>query len=139
MARILLTVMAMLALPVLAQQTSSSTTFFDVPPGGVLASLATGILGALGAWRIALRQRVKVTPDPLNVKGVAPSVKEPVCEAKHRAVDQRLDDNREDHGNIFPRLSSLENRVGVIEGTISEIKSEYKSIDDKLTILLRRK
>lgn len=140
MAKLILLVMMMLTLPVMAQQAAPVTTsFFDVPPGGILASLVTGLLSALGAWRLSIRQRVRVSPDPLNVRGVSPSIKEPLCEQKHKSVDERLRENREDHSNIFPRLTDLEKRMGILEGTIKEIKEEYHSIDDKLTILLRRK
>jgi hypothetical protein len=141
MTRPVLFVIAMLALlahPAVAQQTPPSTTFFDVPPGGILASLVTGILSALGAWRLSIRQRVKVAPDPLNVKGVAPSVKSPTCEAIHKGVDQQLKDNSDDHGNLFPRLAAVESRVAALEGVVSEIRTTNKSIDETLKIILRK-
>lgn len=139
MARILLTAMAMLALPALAQQTPAApTTFFDVPPGGILASLVTGLLSALGAWKLALRQRVQVAPDPLNVKGVPVSVKSPTCEAIHKGVDQQLRANDDDHASIFPRLTSLENRVSTLDGVMNEIRNTNKSVDDSLKIILRK-
>jgi hypothetical protein len=129
----------MLALPVMAQQTAPVTTsFFDVPPGGILASLVTGLLSAIGAWKLSLRQRVQVTPDPLNVKGVPPSVKSPTCDAIHKGIDKQLEANDDDHASIFPRLTSLENRVSTLEGVMNEIRNTNKSVDETLKIILRK-
>lgn len=107
-------------------------------PAVILASLATGILSALGAWKFAMRQRVQLAPDPLNVKGVPPSVKSPTCEAIHKGVDQQLKDNSDDHSNLFPRLAAVESRVAALEGVVSEIRTTNKSIDETLKIILRK-
>lgn len=137
MAKVILLAMMMLTLPVVAQETATGKVItFDVASGGVLGSLATAAIMWLNSVR---KQRMQVSPDPLNVRGISPSIKEPLCEQKHKSVDERLRENREDHSNIFPRLTDLEKRMGILEGTIKEIKEEYHSIDDKLTILLRRK
>lgn len=137
MAKTLLLLTLMLALPVLAQETATGKTItFDVASGGVLGSLVTAIIMWLNNQR---KQRTQITPDPLNVKGVPPSIKEPTCVATHKAVDEHLLRNKTDHENIFPRLTSLEGRVSSLEGCLSEIRIVNKSIDDKLTILLRRK
>lgn len=134
---ILLLVMA-LTLPALAAEAEASgkVVTFDVASGGVLGSLATALVAYLYSLR---RQRLQVSPDPLNVRGVPPSVKSPTCEATHKSVDQQFSDNRNEHDNIFPRLTNLEHRVSTLEGVMTEIRIVNKSVDDKLTILLRRK
>lgn len=137
MAKTLLLLTLMLALPVAAQETVSGKVItFDVASGGVLGSLVTAVIMWLNGQR---KQRTQISPDPLNVKGVAPSIKEPTCAATHKAVDEHLSRNKADHESIFPRLTSLEGRVSALEGCLAEIRIVNKSIDDKLTILLRRK
>ena len=133
----MLLVLGMLALPAVAAETEAGKVVtFDVASGGVLGSVATALIMWLNSQRKA---RMQVSPDPLNVKGVPPSVKSPTCEATHKGVDEHLRKNQTDHDDIFPRLAKVEQRVAVLEGTIEQIRIEYKSIDDKLTILLRRK
>lgn len=124
---------ALAASTALAQE--GATVTVDVAKGGALGSLITAATWWLYNQR---RGRVQISPDPLNVKGVPPSVKSPTCEAVHKGVDQRLDDNKADHANIFPRLAAVESRVATIEGIITEIRVTNKSIDEKLTVILRR-
>lgn len=134
---ILLLVMALTLTALAADaEASGKVITFDVASGGVLGSLATALVAYLYSLR---KQRTQITPDPLNVKGVPPSVKSPTCEATHKAVDQQFRDNRNEHDNIFPRLTNLEHRVSTLEGVMAEIRTTNRSVDDKLTILLRRK
>lgn len=137
MSKAILLLVMMLALPVLAQEAATGKVItFDVASGGVLGSLVTAIIMWLNGQR---KQRTQITPDPLNVKGVPPSVKSPTCDAIHKGIDKQLSDNDADHSSIFPRLTSLEGRVSALEGCLTEIRIINKSIDEKLTILMRRK
>jgi hypothetical protein len=144
MTKAILLMAILLAIPAMALDSDTGKVVtFDVASGGTLAALCSTITGGITALVMWLngqrKQRMQVSPDPLNVKGIPPSVKSPTCDATHKAIDQRLLDNKDDHSNIFPRLSNLESRMSALEGTISEIRIEYKSIDDKLTVLLRRR
>jgi hypothetical protein len=136
MAKAILLAMALLTLPALAEtEAAGKVITFDVASGGVLGSLVTALVMWLNSQR---KQRTQISPDPLNVKGVPPSVKSPTCDAIHKGIDKQLEANDNDHASIFPRLTNLESRVSVLEGVMGEIRTTNKSVDDKLTILLRR-
>ncbi len=136
MALRLTVLIAALALPALAAEPEPRTVIFDVAKGGVLGGLAT----AATAWVWSrVRRRTQIEPDPLNVRGVPQSVKEPTCEAKHQAIEAWREENRDSHKNLFDRMSEAEARLGVLEGALGEIRGAYRSIDDKLTALMRRK
>lgn len=135
------------SLPCLAVEGGQATTFFDVPAGGVLASLVTAVVSVLGTWaamrsnaqRQRQRQTTRIEDQPIKVEMTPGHPTDPLCEAKHDAIDGRLKDNTRDHENIFPRLAAVESRVSALEGVVGEISKTNKSIDDKLTILLRRR
>lgn len=118
---------------------------FDVAPGGILAALAAAATSALGTWA-AMRNRpprqrasTQIEGQPIKIESVPGHVTDPLCEAKHEALNGRLKDNTRDHENIFPRLAAVESRVSSLEGVVGEISKTNKSIDEKLTILLRRR
>lgn len=133
----------LLPIPLLAAESSVAT--FDVAPGGILAALAAAATSALGTWAAMRnrpprqRQSTRIEDQPIKVETVAGHPSETLCEAKHDAINGRLKDNVRDHENIFPRIASLESRVSTLEGVIGQINKTNASIDDKLTILLRRK
>lgn len=147
LAQTIITTSVLLALPGFALgagQVAQPATF-DVAPGGILAALAAAATSALGTWA-AMRNRpsrqyasTRIENQPLKIEAVPGHPTDPLCEAKHDAINGRLKDNTRDHENIFPRLSSLESRVSTLEGVVAHIDKTNASIDDKLTILLRRK
>lgn len=137
----------LLSLPCLALGAGQEAqpAIFDVAPGGILAALAAAATSALGTWAAMRnrpprqRQSTRIEDQPIKVEMTPGHPTDPVCDAKHEAINGRLKDNTRDHENIFPRLTSLEGRVSVLEGVMAEIRITNKSVDDKLTILLRRK
>jgi hypothetical protein len=136
------------ALPCLAGATEAgqaATTLFDVPPGGVLSTLVGAAVSALGTW-VAMRNRAprqrqstRIEDQPIKVEAVPGHPTDPVCDAKHEAINGRFKDNTRDHDNLFPRLAAVESRVSALEGIVGEISKTNKGIDEKLTILLRRR
>jgi hypothetical protein len=132
------------ALPAFAANAAQPATF-DVAPGGILAALAAAATSALGTWAAMRnrpprqRQSTRIEDQPLKVEAVPGHPNDSLCDAKHEAVNGRLKDNTRDHENIFPRIASLESRVSTLEGVIGQINKTNASIDDNLTILLRRK
>ncbi len=144
MAMRVLLLFVMMALPALAQEAAKATTYFDVPPGGILASLVTAIVTFMGTHKFMSsrqsreRQDVRITHQPVKIESVPGHISDPTCAATHKAVDGTLEKNQKDHDDIFPRLSKVEIRLGVLEGAIPEIRRNYTSIDDKLTAVLKR-
>ena len=134
----------LLALPGLAAGEAQAATF-DVAPGGILAALAAAATSALGTWAAMRnrpprqRQSTRIEDQPIKVEMTPGHPTDPLCEAKHEALNGRLKDNTRDHENIFPRIASLESRVSTLEGVIGQINKTNASIDEKLTILLRRR
>jgi len=134
-------------LPCLATEDGQATTFFDVPAGGVLASLVAAVVSALGTWvamrgsaqRQRQRQTTKIEGQPLKVEAVPGHTSDPVCEAKHRAIEDKFKDNTSDHDSLFPRVTALEKKVERLEGVNEILIPQLKEIKDMVTILIGRK
>ncbi len=134
------------ALPSLAIEAGqAATTLIAIPPRGVLSTHVGSLVSALGTWAALRgraprqRQSTRIEDQPIQNEAVPGHVTDPLCDAKHDAINGRLKDNLRDHENIFPRLAAVESRVSSLEGVVGEISKTNKSIDEKLTILLRRR
>ena len=94
--------------------------------GATLATLASI------AVKIYLANRgQKITPQPLEVRGVDVPVNAAICNERHLGIAS-------DASNIFCRLSAAEQRLAKLEGVVEKIGQQYESIDRKLTELMKR-
>ena len=84
------------------------------------------------AFKIWLSGRArKVGPQPFEVRPAPELVPVKVCDERHSLLERQNE-------NLFCRMSAAEVRIAKLESTVAEIKDQYKSIDTKLTELLRR-
>lgn len=89
-----------------------------------------GMIGlAVKVW--SANRGTKINPQPLEVRGVERPVAAEVCKERHEAINA-------DHSNLFARMSSAEQRISMLEGTLQEIRHSTASVDAKLTEVLRR-
>ena len=73
----------------------------------------------------------RIGPQPFEVRQIVEQVTEKLCNERHHGIEST-------HSNLFARMSAVEKQVATLEGVIGELKVQYKSIDEKLTTLLRR-
>ena len=96
--------------------------------GTALAALS----GIVGAWIKARYGQTRISPQPLEVKGVPGLVTEKVCDDVRRA-------NQADHGNIFARLSQHDREISELQAQRVETALRLESMDKKLDILIKRR
>lgn len=84
----------------------------------------TAIGGMIGAWLRARYGRTEITPQPLEVRSVL-----------DHTVEQ-LRQNRDDHSNIFSRLSESEKRIASLEAYQKSQGEQLRRMDDKLDRIL---
>jgi len=94
-------------------------------------STLLAVVGIAVRIYLASRNQTTIKNSPLRVESTEAHVAAKTCDDARR-------DNEGDHQNLFYRVSAAEQRISVLEGTITEVKAQYKSIDDKLIALLRR-
>lgn len=91
------------------------------------------LLSVLGlAVKVYLAGKKVRIEQPIDVRTAAGSTPQRQCDERHKALDSQT-------SNLFSRMTAAEQRIATLEGTIREVKEQYKNIDDKLTVLLRRK
>ncbi|MDD3546424.1 MAG: hypothetical protein PHG96_13850 [Kiritimatiellae bacterium] len=91
------------------------------------------LLSVLGlAVKVYLASKKMRIEQPIDVRTADGSVGANLCNDRHGALNAQT-------SNLFSRMSAAEQRIATLEGTITEVKEQYKNIDDKLTVLLRRK
>jgi len=91
----------------------------------LLSVLGLGVKVYLAGKRTRIEQ-------PLEIRPAAATTPQSQCDERHKALDSQT-------SNLFSRMSAAEQRISKLEATIAEVKEQYKHIDDKLTVLLRRK
>jgi uncharacterized protein HemX len=91
------------------------------------------LVSVLGlALKVFLAKQPQRIEQPIEVKRAAGSTDKEQCDERHKVLDSQA-------SNLFSRMSAAEQRIATLEGTIKEVKEQYRNIDDKLTVLLRRK
>jgi hypothetical protein len=84
----------------------------------------TALGGIVGSWLRARYGRTEITPQPLEVRTVL-----------DHTVEQ-LHQNRDDHSNIFSRLSENEKRIASLEAYQKSQGEQLNRIDNKLDKVL---
>jgi hypothetical protein len=128
------------ALPAAAGDGGQATTFFDVPAGGVLASLVTAVVSVLGTWaamrgsaqRQRQRQTTKIEDQPIKVETVPGHPDDGICYEKHRSLTEKLELNEAAHSEIFLRLRTLEKASSATEAQLGLIASDVRDIKNML-------
>ena len=122
----------------LAAEGGEGTHFFDVPAGGILASLVTATVGVLGTWA-AMRNRpprarasMKIENQPLRVRDDPASLPLGQCNERHRNIDSAQAD-------FFTRIAIAEARVAGLEASLKAIDKSISSMDAKLDKLISRR
>ena len=91
------------------------------------------LLSVLGLGvKVYLAGRAQRIEQPIEIRQAAGNTPQRQCDERHKAIDAQT-------SNLFSRMSAAEQRIATLEGTIKEVKEQYRNIDDKLTVLLRRK
>lgn len=122
----------------LAAEGGEGTHFFDVPAGGVLASLVTAAVAMLSTWGVMrnrpprARASTVIEDQPLRVReDKLPSPVE-LCNERHRNIDSSL-------SNIFGRIAIAEARAAALEASLDAINKAINSMDSKLDKLISRR
>lgn len=82
--------------------------------------------------KVYLAGKAHKLEQPIEIRQAMGSTAKDMCDERHKTLDSQTN-------NLFSRLSSAEQRISKLEATITEVKEQYKSIDNKLTTLLGRK
>ena len=86
----------------------------------------TALGGIVGAWLRTRYSRTEITPQPLEVRTVL----------DHTVEQLRM--NRDDHSNIFSRLSESEKRIASLEAYQKSQAEQLNKMDNKLDKVLER-
>jgi hypothetical protein len=103
---------------------------------GITLNMALSAATLLSVAGLALKfwtstRATKIGPQPLEVQATPRSVGADICNERHVAIQS-------DHVNLFARMGLAEQRIAHLDATIQEMRTQYASIDNKLTELLRR-
>jgi hypothetical protein len=93
------------------------------------ATLVT-VLGLVVKIYLASKTQ-KIGPQPFEVRQVVEQVTERMCNERHHGIESN-------QSNVFSRLVAVEKECAALRATVSSIQEQYRSIDEKLTTLLRR-